>query len=84
MQADSLLTELQEKPLNKAYYQARRSELKVEDSLKQSSKTSRETSQTRTLELVIVYLGRELIEKIVLKSVGKKRISLRKQILELL
>ena len=85
LQADSLPTELQGKPLNKAYYEARRSELKIEDSLKQISKTYRETSSTWILEPVIMYLGRKLTEKKnVLKSVGKKRVSLRKQILEIL
>ena len=85
LQADSLPTELQGKPLNKAYYKARQSELKIEDSVKQISKAYRETSSTRILEPVIMYLGRKLTEKKnVLKSVGKKRVSLRKQILQIL
>ena len=73
MQADSLPAELEGKSLHKAYYKARRPELKTEDSLKQISKTYRETSSTQLSEPVIMYLGRKRAEKNVFKSVGKKK-----------
>ena len=72
MQADSLPAELEGKPLHKAYYKARRPELKTEDSLKQISKTYRETSSTQLSEPVIMYLGRKRAEKKCVQKCGEK------------